>query len=53
MKRIFKEQGAVVEIARHFGLSVQTVRRHLRGQVRTTRTREILDYANTHFSYNN
>lgn len=53
MKRIFKEQGAIVEMARHFHLSEQTVRRHLRDQVRTTRTREILDYANTHYTYNN
>ena len=52
MKRIFKEHGAISDMAHHFGLTPATIRKHLRGQVCTVRTRDIMEYARTHFTFN-
>jgi len=49
-KRMIREKGAMKELAGLFGLTPESIRRHLRGEVRTVQTRAIVEYAREHYS---
>lgn len=49
-KQTVKQKGAIKQMAGHFDCSRTTIRRHLRGEVNTCKTAEILEYCRQHYT---